>query len=156
MSTGDIYANTKALSFDTSVIAILPYDATDSWLFKNGRPAIITNKDLATIETTLIECLKVYNAEEQKWYEKVNVQHPEYKFDKSYFVINLARHKRQYVAFINEEGEKEVWVNCFCDMWGENWRKEIIQVDDGGNCYFNLKINLTTGKYYDLIANGFG
>ena len=27
-------------------------------------------------------------------------------------------------------------------------------VDDGGNCYFNFKINLTTKKFYDLRVNG--
>ncbi len=60
------------------------------------------------------------------------------------------------MAFINEEGEKEVWVNCFCKTDGQNWKKESIQVDDGGNCYFRVKINLTTGKYHDLMVNGFG
>jgi len=70
------------------------------------------------------------------------------------FVIDLKKYKRQYIAVINSKGEKEVWVNCFCDTWKKNWRKELIFVLDGGNCYFNLKINLTKGEYYDLMVNG--
>jgi hypothetical protein len=27
-------------------------------------------------------------------------------------------------------------------------------VEDGGNCYFNFKINLITKKYFDLGVNG--
>ena len=27
-------------------------------------------------------------------------------------------------------------------------------VDDGGNCFFNVKVNLNTGQYYDLMVNG--
>jgi hypothetical protein len=37
---------------------------------------------------------------------------------------------------------------------GYDWRKELFDVMDGGNCFFELKINLTSGKYYDLNVNG--
>jgi hypothetical protein len=55
----------------------------------------------------------------------------------------------------NKKGEKEVWVNCFCDTWNSNrWKTEILFVEDGGNCYFNFRINLATKKYHDLGVNG--
>ena len=55
---------------------------------------------------------------------------------------------------INSKGEKEVWVNCFCGQWDKSSRTNPVIVMDGGNCFFNLKINLTTGQYYELIVNG--
>jgi hypothetical protein len=63
-------------------------------------------------------------------------------------------YKKQLVAVTNKDGDKEVWVNCFCDTLNKNWRKEILLVQDGGRCYFNFKINLTQNKCYHLIVNG--
>jgi len=66
----------------------------------------------------------------------------------------LNEYKRQLVAVINGKGEKEVWVNCFCNRdWGR-YREEVLVADDGGACYFNIKINLTTKTSYDLMVNG--
>jgi hypothetical protein len=69
---------------------------------------------------------------------------------------HLSQYKRQYVPSINDKGEKVVWVNCFCSKWDRNWKKELIRVEDGGSCYFNVTINLVTGKYDDLRVNGVG
>lgn len=64
-------------------------------------------------------------------------------------------YRKQLIAVTNKTGEKEVWVNCFCNTWdNDRWKTEMMLVADGGNCYFNFKINLTTKKYYDLGVNG--
>ena len=85
--------------------------------------------------------------------------------------IMLNQYNRQYIATTNEGGQKEVWLNCFCkekegknrkvikqehkvSTSKENWRKKVVKVFDGGKCYFNLKVNLLTEKYYDFIVNG--
>jgi hypothetical protein len=48
-----------------------------------------------------------------------------------------------------------VWINCISKRNKYiDWQMQIIQVRDGGDAYFNLKINLTTGKVYDLYING--
>jgi len=146
---------TSVLSFDTSIIAILPYNAVlGTGVFENCKPAQLTNDDIALIERLLTDCINEYNSRTEKSLKKYNRFHEE-----KYLLIDLKQHKRQYVVVTNSSGEKEVWINCFCDAWGFNnsgWRKYPIDVDDGGNCYFNLKINLTTGKYYDLMVNGYG
>jgi hypothetical protein len=46
---------------------------------------------------------------------------------------------------LNSKGEKEVWINCFCRDGERDWRKNLVFVKDGGNCYFNLKVNLSRG-----------
>jgi hypothetical protein len=148
------------LGIDTSVIAILPYDTTQLWIFKDGRPTELSSKDISQIDTILNKCVNDYNPEQEIRFNKFNIDHPEFKEypelkpPKKAFLIYLQLYKRQYVAIINLKGEKEVWVNCFCTPYFMNiWKTKPIVVEDGGNCYFNLKVNLTTGQYYDLYVN---
>ena len=141
-------------TFDSSIVAILMFDTTEYWVFKDSKPMDLTSDDLQKIETILNKCINDYNPEQERQFKEINDKHPEYKLDKKNFTIDLTRYKRQYVAVINSKGEKEVWVNCFCHTWNKNWKTNLIIVNDGGNCYFNLKINLTTGQYYELMVNG--
>ncbi|WP_443938208.1 hypothetical protein [Pedobacter sp. MW01-1-1] len=145
---------TNIYEIDTSIIVVLPFDTTQHWIFKDGKPTDLTTDDFQKIETVLTKCINDYNPYQEKQFKKINDKHPEYKLNKNHFIIDLTRYKRQYVATTNSKGEKEVWVNCFCDTWDTDWRKNLNFVKDGGNCYFNLKINLTTGKYYELMVNG--
>lgn len=117
---------------DTSIIAILPLDTQLHWIFNSGKTVELTADDLVKIEMLLQQCID------------------EYKFEKTNFIIDLTRYRRQYMAAINSKGEKEVWINCFC----ENWKTSAVLVVDGGNCFFNLKVNLATGNYYELSING--
>ena len=139
---------------DTSVIAILPFDKTLFWVFKDNKPTGLTNDDLLKIETILNQCVNDYNPDQERQFKEINDKHPEYKLDKKNFIIDLTRYKRQYVATMNSKGEKEVWINCLCNTHDLNWRTERIEVKDGGNCFFNLKINLTTGQYFEIMVNG--
>ncbi|UOQ96128.1 hypothetical protein MUN81_12775 [Hymenobacter sp. 5317J-9] len=66
----------------------------------------------------------------------------------------LKVYKRQYVCVIDQKGDKLVWVNCFCQAYDNEWRTKLFLVDDGGNCYYSFIVNLTTGKYYNLLVNG--
>lgn len=139
---------------DKSIIGVVPYDSTEKWAFENGKQAELANNDFVIIEELLETCINSYNTQQQKRYNKIMAKHPEYTLRKEDFIIDLKVYKRQYVAITNSKGEKEVWVNCFCSTEIENWKKDIILFFDGGNCYFNLKINITKGTYYNLMVNG--
>jgi hypothetical protein len=145
---------TSIYKVDTSVVAILPFDKTLYGFFKHNNLTGLTNDDLLKIESILNQCVNDYNPDQERQFKEISNKNPEYKLDKKDFIIDLTRYKRQYVATINSKGEKEVWINCFCNTHNLNWRTEKIVVKDGGNCYFNLKINLTTGQYYELMVNG--
>ncbi len=55
----------------------------------------------------------------------------------------------------NKNGEKEVWVNCFCNYIGDEiWKSHTVWVYDGGKFAFNLKINLKTKRFYSFGVNG--
>src|SRR5688572_21668365 len=144
----------QPIQADTSLFAILPFDTTQHWFFKDGQPTGLSSKELSRIEHILKKCISDYNPEQEKRIEEINKEHPEYKLNKDHFIIDLSKYKRQYVPVLNAKGEKEVWINCFCNTWNSDWKKNVIFVHDGGNCYFNVKVNLTTGKYYELIVNG--
>ena len=151
--------NVEALEVmvDTSLIAIMKVDNSTSYVYPFLRdfnyPELTTN-DLEKIEKTLLDFTKDYNIEQEKQYEEITAKYPDFKFDKNHFIIDLSRYKRQYYATTNENGEKEVWINCFCNVLVGDWRKELIIVHDGGNCFFNLKVNLDTEKFYDVMVNG--
>jgi hypothetical protein len=75
--------------------------------------------------------------------------------------IDLKDYKKQYIAVINAKGEKEVWANCFCKAIEKriefvDWKKIPVKVIDGGNCFFNVKLNLAQRKAYDLKVNSGG
>ena len=123
---------------DTSKYVVI----ADGWSpFQESKSTTLSKNDLNDIEFILKKCVDSHNTELKQ--KNGNI------FD----AINLDSYKRQYVGVINNKGEKEVWVNCFCRQGKIDWKKEIIMTADGGNCYFNLKINLTTGKYYNLQIN---
>ena len=146
--------DTNSFPVDISTIAILPFDTAQYWVFKGCKPTDLTNSELTIIEKLLRKCINEYNPVQEIQYKEFKSKFPDSEIEKNNFVIELSRYKRQYIAVTNKKGEKEVWVNCFCDTWDKNWKKGLIFVLDGGNCYFNLKINLTTGKYYEFMVNG--
>ena len=147
--------------FDTSIISIIPFDSeinrlipTDSgeeWTLKDHHPTSLSSHEVNISEKLLVECIVNANKETREFIEK---KHPERSRYMDGYIIRLDKYKRQYVPAINSKGEKEIWINCACGERGKSWKKNIIFVFDGGNCYFNLKVNLTTGKYYDFSVNG--
>jgi hypothetical protein len=67
----------------------------------------------------------------------------------------LKKYKRQYVGYINKEGDSIIWVNF---IWGKHisdtWNKDVVIVLDGCSYYWNIKVNLSKKKAFDLQVNG--
>lgn len=145
--------NQAVKPIDTSIYTIIKFHSSDKGNFENAKPTDLSSDEIIEVERLLSECITNYNPLRQRFFDSMTKAHPGEKLDKNDFIIDLTRYKRQYVPVINEKGEKEVWVNCFCDN-PHNWKNEIEQVLDGGNCFFNVKINLTKKNYYDLMVNG--
>jgi basic membrane lipoprotein Med (substrate-binding protein (PBP1-ABC) superfamily) len=132
--------------YDTSKISIINFNKSIYWLFDSASKAsILTDADIWEVERLFNESIADYNSKIKK------------KEDKKYFAVDLQKfnYKRQYVCVTNKDGQKVVYVNCFCETIGVDWKSTLIQVEDGGNCFFNLKINLNTKKYYDFFVNGY-
>jgi hypothetical protein len=137
-------ANIKSIQVDTSNTAIILFDKKYSLPFDTSfNPATLTQDDLNSIDSLLVACVANYNNSLGKYNNLLSIDLKKYNY------------RKQLIAVTNSKGEKEVWVNCFCDTWGsDKWKTEIMMVDDGGSCFFNFKINLATKKFYDLSVNG--
>jgi hypothetical protein len=134
---------------------ILPFNSNWHWVFKNVKPTELTQSELIEIEEILKIAIIENNKDQKIGLIEHNKKYPKYQWTETGYELKLDRFKRQYVPIINDKGQKEVWINFFCDGFGaDNWKTEIVQVEDGGNCYFNIKINLETKEYYELGING--
>ncbi|MBL8016555.1 MAG: hypothetical protein JNK43_04735 [Ignavibacteria bacterium] len=74
-----------------------------------------------------------------------------------FFGRKLENYYRQFAGAVLENGDKVIWINCFCYVdndYFRKWKEDFIMVDDGGNCFFNVKVNLNTSGYFDLMVNG--
>jgi len=106
--------------------------------FKDSYPAKLSGNEIAGIKTILKKAVDEYNVKPTRG-EKIG-ELEEYKF--------------QFVALFNPKGEKEVWVNAFCNDFERNWQNEIIGVKDGGSCYFNFYVNLNKQTFDRFYVNG--
>jgi hypothetical protein len=133
------------LKYDTTKTAIVSWDRTFNYPFDsiNYQATTVTQEDINQIDSLLISSVTDYN-------NSLTDGHEDYKID-----LKGKDYKKQLIAVTNSKGEKEIWVNCFCDDWDKSWKREILVVHDGGPCYFNFKVNLTTEKIYDFGVNGF-
>lgn len=149
--TGMQKAKNVKIEPDTSNIAILPYDTSFSWLFKNAHSIDLSANEMLKIETILTRQIDKYNTNAEKRYKAIAKKYPEAQ--RSHFVIDLTKYRRQYIAVIDSTGQKLVWVNCFC-IQDPYWRTQVMDVNDGGNCFFQLKIQLPAGRIFDFNING--
>ncbi|MGD0710585.1 MAG: hypothetical protein ABR968_05330, partial [Bacteroidales bacterium] len=114
-------SNSAVLTYDTASFALFPL------ICKNAKSTDLTIDEIKEIDKLINDCTAKY----------------------SVVLDDLTAYKRQYVAVINNFGQKIVWVNFFCDN-SSYWKTQPIIVSGGGGCYFQLKVNLTLKYYYDF------
>jgi hypothetical protein len=108
----------------------------------------------------LLEVEYLLRTEVQKY--KQNHSHI-YKQSYEYASLPLEKYYRQYVSFTNTKGNKLVWINFFCEdsshdeeSFNQAWKYGLVKVSDGGECYFQIQINLTTHQVVYMMVNGGG
>jgi hypothetical protein len=135
---------------------ILKYKSDWHWIFKDAKPTKLSQKELSEIEKIIEKAIGENNKQQQEYLEMHNNKYPDNQWTKTGFELKTIGYKRQYVPVINDKGQKEIWINFFCDGWGiKNWKSDLMVFDDGGNCAFNLKVNLETMTYSELHINGY-
>jgi len=152
---------------DTSKYAILKFDAIrDSSYFETGsKPAQLSAGEIDTIENIIAKKVIDYNKAERAFDDSLDKKnHPKLPANAVPFynvIYYPENYYKQFVAVVNAKGQKEVYVNCFCeDFYKESgniksyWRKEFVMVCDGGSCFFTIKINLTTNTVLLFGVNG--
>ena len=91
----------------------------------------------------------------------------EFDFIKKPVSEMIYEYYRQYICYIDENGQKIIRINAFCKnrlmpseengeiVWKPlDWKNKILIVLDGGSCYWTIFINLTKNEYFDLTVNG--
>jgi hypothetical protein len=88
----------------------------------------------------------------------------QFYFLKTKQLSEIKKNYRQYLCYINEKGEKVIYINSMCELPIDydkdnnpikfDWKNEMNRTADGGDCYWNIKINLTTNTYYEFMVNG--
>jgi hypothetical protein len=69
--------------------------------------------------------------------------------------IDLKNYKRQYVPYINSNGEKEIWIYCMHEHFAhKSWKNEVLFAAGGGCNFFQITINPKTKSYRKLFVNG--
>jgi len=136
---------------DTSNYAVIKFDSAKHKMYFDGQvqPAMLSSAELTKIDKIVTERILLYNKEG----EQIAKDHGKQYL--SWINPTFKRYK-QVIPVMNGNDQKEVWVNCFCHKpWNNyDWKTDIVMVLDGGNCYFQLKINLTTSTVVSFSVNG--
>jgi hypothetical protein len=143
---------------DTNKYAIIPFYSYAPGLFKNYKPATINQIDIDEIEILLQLAVVDYrNYRDSIFLVNENdylSRHPgSPKRRLPEYLYDLKDSKRQVVAVKNEKGEKEVFVNCFCNYasGSDNWKKRLVPSDwDNHKCRFSLRMNLSSKTYSNI------
>lgn len=78
---------------------------------------------------------------------------------------NLKFYVRQYVGYVNENGEKVIHINFLPKTYSEIgmdnverkvWKERWIEMEDGGSSYWQIKYSLKTKSFFDFFVNGNG
>jgi hypothetical protein len=81
---------------------------------------------------------------------------------------SLKNFYRQYVCYIDSIGDSIVYLNAICYVGYDlvfdknnnvtqkkfDWQHHLMIVDDGGDCFWSIYINLTKKKYFSFSVNG--
>jgi hypothetical protein len=71
-------------------------------------------------------------------------------------IFDADEYIRQYVSYKDQNKDLIVWINSFCDPKKELSDYLFIRdVNDGGPCFFRVKINLTKMKLVWIMVNGY-
>ena len=132
--------DTSQYTIDTSKISILTIDAGHSVQFRYAKSVELSRTDFRLTEVLLRDCINSTNDSSQVL--------------KVYTLpfIDINNYKRQYIPFAKPNGDRFVWVNCFCADF-PFWKNKVVFVFDGGACFFNVEINLTKRAYGELYIN---
>ncbi len=145
--------NNELLQYDTSAIAILTFD-TSFYFFEDGVYAQLTAEDIAKIDLQMSSIIAEINEDQARRFDNKEFLFMTEDLRKEDILVKLSDYKRQYVTVLRDNGDKEVYVNCFNKRINKGiWRKELIEGLGGGTDFFSVYINVTRNNYYKLYVN---
>ena len=110
------------------------------------------NSELGEARLLLEKAVAAYNEKQTEDFVTFMTENPASDWAQTDLYIELDRYYRQYIPFMNERGNRCVWMNLFCRPIGD-WKAHRVQAEGGGVCFFSIGLNLDTGKRFDFIVN---
>jgi hypothetical protein len=140
------------LQVDTSCIKIFKYDTALYTFPKFSKPLSLTNDDIKLVDSLLLDAVGKFNQTSGKEiYESFNKQFP---IDN--FIIDMAKYKRQYFPYKDNNGQKVFRLICFSTHYTD-WKKNVYSGGlHGGITKFTLRINLSDRKAEEFFIGGYG
>ncbi|MDP4204015.1 MAG: hypothetical protein Q8861_15135 [Bacteroidota bacterium] len=142
-------------------ITIFNTQEKKNWIFpKDYQLFQLNQSEISECERILKIFINQYNIKGKAKLDSLKKRYntPKYQhiqFFKNQFYIDLKKYGRQYIAVKDKHSHTIVYINCFCNPSEFSYRKqEWVQVEDGGNCFFQIKIDLNDKKVIDFKENG--
>ncbi len=140
---------------DTSRYAILPFDEESMRWYLPAKSVSdsLTEAEIQQVLRLVDDCVRKFNDKQLRYFDSLKAKKPGITKRDIMLIRDFRRYKQQIVCIKDSTGRKIVWVNCLCDVNMTNWRKEIPIIADGGTCFFNVKIDLLKGDWFDMFVN---
>jgi hypothetical protein len=81
--------------------------------------------------------------------------------------VTFKKYYRQYTFYTTSNNDSIIFINAFCRVmsipvdsagtWIQrpyDWKNTFMMVNDGGDCFWSIKINLSRKAYFDFMVNG--
>jgi hypothetical protein len=75
------------------------------------------------------------------------------EIDQGVIIERLPEYMRQYVGF-TFENDRLIYGNFFCNAYEIDWKKEMVFILDGGDCYFQLQYDPKNDQFLYIQFNG--
>lgn len=113
---------------------------------ETGYKTDLSQNELKVINQNIIKAVNDYNDKLKISLDKWNKENKSSSLDFEKEKLNLRYFYRQYFVTKNNSGDKIVRVFCFCSDFNGIWKNEEVHVNDGGDCFLNVKINVSKNK----------
>jgi hypothetical protein len=130
--------------------AFVAFDEQVFWLEGKHNVWKPTIEQVETAECILKEKLV---SDAHLWSQKLDSSYTIEDYSSANGLVEIYWHYRQYSGATNDRGDRLVCINSFCDP-KRHWRRNFVWVLDGGDCYWQAVINLTTNEVEVFEVNG--
>lgn len=135
-----------------ATMVVLAYSELPQKYLKVSTPREITTDEYPVAEELLIKAVHAYNEKQSDNFIRYMNENPKADWTQTDLFIDLSQYYRQYIPYMNENGQKCLWINLFKRPVG-NWLERRVFVVDDTRDFFSICLNMDTGKRFDFTLN---
>ena len=131
--------NMLSQSIDNEQIVILDDQSENQFFrFRGHSYWQLSDSDFEQTKKIIIDCIS---------------DHKDEYYAKSIFK-NLKDYYFQFIPYVDSDNNPKVYVSAFC-VPGENWKSQLVDVDDGGSCFWQVQVDANNYSYDEFRVNGY-